>query len=144
MADAALREVVTEVRDNMLISWDVPIPMSDGTILRSDIFRPADANLCPVIMSHGCYAKGLSFQKAYAAQWERMAQDFPGDNPGHQRQIPVLGGRRPGALGSRRLCRDTGRLTRVGPVRRRARRMVHARDLGLLRMHRVGRRAALE
>ena len=77
MADAALREVLTEVRDNMRISWDVPIPMSDGTILRADIFRPTDENPCPVIMSHGCYAKGLSFQEAYAAQWERMTRDFP-------------------------------------------------------------------
>ena len=77
MADAALHEVLTEVRDNMRISWDVPIPMSDGTILRADIFRPTDENPCPVIMSHGCYAKGLSFQEAYAAQWERMTRDFP-------------------------------------------------------------------
>ena len=77
MADAALREVLTEVRDNMRISWDVPIPMSDGTILRADIFRPVDESPCPVIMSHGCYAKGLSFQEAYAAQWERMTRDFP-------------------------------------------------------------------
>src|SRR5690242_326462 len=77
MTDAALREVNTEVRDGMRISWDAPIPMSDGTVLRADIFQPINEGRFPVIMSYGCYAKGLSFQEAYSAQWERMTQDFP-------------------------------------------------------------------
>ena len=77
MTDAVVHEMQTEVRDGMRITWDAPIPMSDGTILRADIFRPLDESRCPVVLSYGCYAKGLSFQEAYAAQWERMTKDFP-------------------------------------------------------------------
>ncbi|MDT0353790.1 CocE/NonD family hydrolase [Pseudonocardia charpentierae] len=77
MTDAALRDADTEVRDGMRISWDVPVSMSDGTVLRADIFHPVDEGRYPVIMSYGCYAKGLSFQTAYKAQWDRMVQDFP-------------------------------------------------------------------
>jgi predicted acyl esterase len=77
MTDAALRQVDAEVRDGMRISWDVPIVMSDGTVLRADMFGPPEEGRFPVVMSYGCYAKGLSFQAAYTAQWERMVQDFP-------------------------------------------------------------------
>lgn len=77
MTDADLREIPVEVRDGMRISWDVPISMSDGTVLRADIFLPEGDGSWPVVMSYGCYAKGLSFQEAYAAQWDRMTTDFP-------------------------------------------------------------------
>lgn len=60
----------------MRIDWQVPVPMRDGTVLRADVFRPVDGR-CPVILSHGPYAKGQSFQEAYAVQWERMVARFP-------------------------------------------------------------------
>lgn len=66
-----------DVRDGMLIEWDVPITMSDGTVLRADVFRPVDGTPAPVIMSYGCYAKGLPFQQNYKNQWDRMVTDFP-------------------------------------------------------------------
>jgi predicted acyl esterase len=77
MTDADLREIPVEVRDGMRISWDVPISMTDGTVLRADIFLPEGDGSWPVVMSYGCYAKGLAFQEAYAAQWDRMTTDFP-------------------------------------------------------------------
>ena len=77
MTEADLREIPVEVRDGMRISWDVPIVMTDGTVLRADVFLPDRDGSWPVVMSYGCYAKGLSFQESYAAQWDRMTADFP-------------------------------------------------------------------
>jgi hypothetical protein len=31
----------------------------------------------PVILSYGPYAKGLAFQEAYSAQWEKMVAEHP-------------------------------------------------------------------
>lgn len=61
----------------MTIDWDVPITMADGTVLRADVFRPEGGGPVPVILSHGCYAKGLEFQDHYGAQWHRTVTDFP-------------------------------------------------------------------
>ena len=33
-------EYRSEVRDGMLIDWDVPVRMPDGTVLRADVYRP--------------------------------------------------------------------------------------------------------
>lgn len=33
---------------NAAVEWDVPITMSDGTVLRANVFRPADANGVPI------------------------------------------------------------------------------------------------
>lgn len=68
----------TEIRDGMRITWNAPIKMSDGTVLRADVYRPiADELRAPVIISHGVYAKGLSYQDGYPMQWEKMVKDFP-------------------------------------------------------------------
>ena len=75
--DPGLQSLDTELRDGMRVAWNVPISMSDGTILRADIFLPAAEGTYPAILSLGCYAKGLRFQEAYKAQWDRMVTDFP-------------------------------------------------------------------
>ncbi|MEH6754730.1 MAG: CocE/NonD family hydrolase [Alphaproteobacteria bacterium] len=67
----------TEVRDGMRIEWDVPIEMDDGNVLRADVFRPKGKGRYPVIMSHGPYAKGLSFQEGYETAWNIMIDNFP-------------------------------------------------------------------
>jgi predicted acyl esterase len=67
----------TEVRDGMRISWDVPIVMDDGIILRADVFRPDNDDAYPVIMTYGPYAKGLAFQDGYPSAWNKMAADHP-------------------------------------------------------------------
>ena len=67
----------SEVRDGMRIDWHVPIRMDDGAVLRADVFRADDDGRYPVVMSYGPYAKGLSFQEAYAPQWEKMVRDHP-------------------------------------------------------------------
>src|ERR687890_2577293 len=67
----------TEKTKTMRIDWDVPILMSDGTVLRADVYRPLPLGRYPVILTYGPYAKGLSFQEGYPDQWERMVSQHP-------------------------------------------------------------------
>ncbi len=67
----------TEIRNDMRVDWHVPIRMNDGTVLRADIYRPVAEGRHPVVLSYGPYAKGLSFQEAYAPQWEKMVREHP-------------------------------------------------------------------
>jgi uncharacterized protein len=77
MSTATDPHVASEIRDGMRIDWDVPIAMDDGIVLRADVFRPVDGRPCPVLLSHGPYAKGLSFQEGFPTAWERMVAAFP-------------------------------------------------------------------
>ena len=45
----------------MLVEWDVPIKMDDGLVLRADVFRPDDDEPHPVLFSYGPYGKDLAF-----------------------------------------------------------------------------------
>ncbi|WP_439534788.1 CocE/NonD family hydrolase, partial [Polymorphobacter sp.] len=67
----------SEIRDGMRIDWDVPITMSDGLVLRADVFRPVEDGNYPVLLTHGPYAKGLSFQQGYPSAWKTMADNHP-------------------------------------------------------------------
>lgn len=67
----------TELRDGMMIDWDVPITMDDGLVVRADVYRPPREGKYPVIMSYGPYAKGLAFQDIYKTAWDRMAEEHP-------------------------------------------------------------------
>jgi uncharacterized protein len=66
----------SEIRDNMMIVWDVGIEMDDGLVLRADIYRPIAEGRYPVIMSYGPYGKGLSFEE-YTWQWGILASKYP-------------------------------------------------------------------
>jgi predicted acyl esterase len=61
----------------MRIDWDVDIEMSDGLVLKADVFRPVEDGQYPVILTHGPYAKGLAFQEGYPSAWDRMAEEHP-------------------------------------------------------------------
>jgi predicted acyl esterase len=52
----------------MIIERDVAIPVDDGNILRADVFRPADGNPAPVIMTLGPYGKGVRYKDGFAPQ----------------------------------------------------------------------------
>ena len=69
-----MQETKTET---MRILWNVPIEMSDGVILRADVFTPIQESEYPTIMTYGPYAKGQLFQEAYENQWKVMVEDFP-------------------------------------------------------------------
>ena len=67
----------TEVRDGMRITWHQRITMEDGLVLRADVYRPVAEMRCPVILTYGIYAKGLSYQEGYPLQWGKMVEDHP-------------------------------------------------------------------
>src|SRR5437879_766750 len=73
----ARRHRMSEIRDGMRIEWHVPITMDDGIVLRADVYRPIPDGRYPVILSHGVYAKGLSYQEGYPMQWQKMVLDHP-------------------------------------------------------------------
>jgi uncharacterized protein len=72
-----MQQMTSEVRDGMRVEWDVPIEMDDGVVMRADVFRPDDDKKYPVILSYGPYAKGLSFQEGYKANWLRVTKSAP-------------------------------------------------------------------
>ncbi len=62
----------------MIIDWDEPIVMDDGLTLRCDVFRPdGDRVPRPVVLSHGPYAKGLTFQEGYPDSWRVLVEGHP-------------------------------------------------------------------
>ena len=53
-----LRPNATSLADGMYITWDVAIPLRDGTITYCDIFRPMDAShSLPIILTYSPYGK---------------------------------------------------------------------------------------
>jgi predicted acyl esterase len=87
------------VTDWMIIEWDVPIETDDGLELRADIFRPIGPGPYPVLLSHGPYAKGASFQTgvtdhphAPLGSLGRITIDLTPQGVRHR--IPALGARR--------------------------------------------------
>ncbi len=70
-------EARTEIRDGMQITWNQPIQVDDGLVLRADIFRPIGNGQYPVILTYGIYAKGVAYQEGYPHQWNKMVEDFP-------------------------------------------------------------------
>ncbi|MGH8254951.1 MAG: hypothetical protein ACRET0_01910, partial [Steroidobacteraceae bacterium] len=66
-----------DVRNGMAVDWDVPIAVSDGLVLRANVYRPVAPGKYPVIMSHGPYAKDLHFEDGYKSAWDIMVQRGP-------------------------------------------------------------------
>ncbi len=67
----------TEIREGMQIDWDVPIRMTDGVVLRADVFRPAGDHRSPAILSYGPYGKWLNFEDGYKTAWSLMVTKHP-------------------------------------------------------------------
>ena len=62
---------------DMIIEWDVPIEMNDGTILRADIFRPSKGEDVPAILAMGPYGKLVHFSEGYPQQWSWIVDQKP-------------------------------------------------------------------
>jgi hypothetical protein len=67
----------SETRDGMRITWDMPIPMEDGAVLRCDVFRPLAEGRYPVIMAQAAYGKSLAFQELHAHAWKQLETHHP-------------------------------------------------------------------
>jgi len=61
----------------MQIERDVEIPMSDGIVLRADVFRPDGDGTHPVLISYGGYGKGLHLKDGYPGAWEDIVNRTP-------------------------------------------------------------------
>lgn len=67
-----------DVRDGMRIWWDAPIAMTDGTVLRADVFLPVNEEPVPVIMTMGPYGKGRRIQdQPYTYRWQQLIAQHP-------------------------------------------------------------------
>jgi putative CocE/NonD family hydrolase len=79
---SAVAGLTLEVR----IERDVEVPLPDGTILRADLWRPADGRPCPVLLQRTPYDKsfalvvqgGLDPARAAAAGYAVVVQDVRG------------------------------------------------------------------
>ena len=126
------------------IEWDVPITMDDGIVLRADVFRPEGDARYPVIMTHGPYAKWLAFQDGFARQWANLESEHPDALAGSSNQYQNWE-----TVDPEKWVPDGYVVIRVdsrgaGPVAGLPGHLLAARDARLLRVHRVGRRAAVE
>lgn len=79
----------SEVVGGMRIDWDVAIPVSDGAVLRADVFRPASEGTYPVLLTHGPYGKGLSFQHGFPGMWRVLEQNHPDALAGSSNRFQV-------------------------------------------------------
>jgi predicted acyl esterase len=62
---------------SLAIDKDVSIPLRDGGVVVSDVFRPAEAGTFPVIMTLGPYPKDVHFSRWNPAAWEGVPERGP-------------------------------------------------------------------
>ena len=61
----------------MIIDRDVEIPMSDGLLLKADIYRPKTTQKVPIILAGGPYGKGVKYQEHYKRLWDSLVEMHP-------------------------------------------------------------------
>ncbi len=134
---------VSEIRDGMQIDWDMPIKMDDG--LRAAMRRLPTDPQGP--LSRHPQRRPLRQVAALRGRLQDRLEAHGGKAPechgGLDQQVPELGSLRPREVGAGRLCLRARRFTRLRPVARLCRALVAARDQGPVRLHRVGRQAAV-
>ncbi len=64
--------------DDFVVEFDVDIGMSDGIVLRANVFRPAGEGKYPVVMAMGAYGKDVHFEDAFNPQWKVLKRTYPG------------------------------------------------------------------
>jgi predicted acyl esterase len=61
----------------MIFEQDVPIEVSDGNVLRANVFRPDAPGRFPVVMAQGVYGKDVHFEDAFKMQWDQLIGTYP-------------------------------------------------------------------
>ncbi len=56
---------------------DVAIAVSDGLVLRANVFRPDAGEEFPVVLALSPYGKDAHFRDAYKPQWEHLNKLYP-------------------------------------------------------------------
>jgi putative CocE/NonD family hydrolase len=57
---------------------DVAVTVSDGSVLRANVFRPDADGRFPVVMAQGIYGKDVHFADAFKPQWDKLTSLYPG------------------------------------------------------------------
>jgi predicted acyl esterase len=65
------------VENGMIFEQDVAIPVSDGNVLRANVFRPDATGRFPVVMAQGVYGKDVHFEDGFKAQWDQLLSVYP-------------------------------------------------------------------
>ena len=133
----------SEVRDGMRIDWDVPIAMDDGLVLRADVFRPVKDGKYPGHPQLRPLRQGARLPGRLPDAWQIMASKYPDVVAGStnlyqswevvdpEKWVPH--GYVCVRVDSRGAGRSPGFIDHFSP----------RETQGLLRLHRMGRRAAL-
>ncbi len=61
----------------LTVDKDVAISMSDGSILRANVYRPDAPGRFPVVMALGLYGKDAHFADAFPVQWATLLETYP-------------------------------------------------------------------
>ncbi len=70
-------EVKIKGEHGVLLEHDIDIPMSDGALLKANLFHPDDRGTYPVLMTFGPYSKDIHFSTHRQASWDSMIEDNP-------------------------------------------------------------------
>src|SRR5580698_7072224 len=65
------------IENGMIFEQDVPVPVSDGNVLRANVFRPDAPGSYPVIMAQGVYGKDVHFEDGFKPQWDQLISVYP-------------------------------------------------------------------
>ena len=64
-------------RYEMRVEKDVPITVSDGNVLRANVFRPMAEGKFPVVLAQGVYGKDIHFEDGFKPQWDKLIAIYP-------------------------------------------------------------------
>lgn len=70
-------ETRTTTEGGLVFERDVALTMSDGAVLRANVFRPARPGRHPVVMAMGAYGKDVHFEDAFNPQWQVLKRIYP-------------------------------------------------------------------
>ena len=139
---ASLQQL-SEIRDGMRIDWNVPIAMDDGLRAARRCFSPGERRP----LSGPAHLRPLRQEPRLPGRLsERLAAHGGTTSRRHRRlqqPLPELGSGRSGKMGAARLCLRARRFARRRLLARLHRSFLAARNQGFLRLHRMGRRAAM-
>ncbi len=67
----------TSVENGLVFERDVALAMSDGAVLRANVYRPQAPGRYPVVMAMGAYGKDVHFEDAFNPQWQVLKSIYP-------------------------------------------------------------------
>jgi predicted acyl esterase len=75
--DMNIPHTSTTFDTGLVFERDVALTMSDGVVLRANVFRPQAPGRYPVVMAMGAYGKDVHFEDAFTPQWHVLKSLYP-------------------------------------------------------------------